>query len=198
MHHSSLAYSFEQVLFILNIVKVALSLFILFHVITIFVFANQGSILHQTLPHFMINYATTLIFNSKWQFFAPNPMVDERYLKYEISLDDKVSAEKVVQNEDTTKIKYHYWPPKPNTKIFQENWNRMFIHSVLSTSSEDKVKNLFIPWACRKHSEAYSISIRKERRKLTTINVARVKDENFKRLLQPHDVELKEYICPQH
>ena len=74
----------------------------------------------------------------------------------------------------------------------------MFMHSVLSTFSEDRVKNLFITWVCRKHPEAYSISIREETQKLTAISVAHVKDENFKRLLQPHDVELKEYICPQH
>ena len=145
----------------------------------------------------MINYANTLGLNTTWQFFSPNP-AGERYLQYEINLDDGMSDEEIVWNEDIRGPKYHYWPPKQDTPILKENLNRMFYHSLLSTFGEHRIKDVFIPWVCRKHPEAYSIFIRGKTKTLPTIEAAHIKNKDFKYLSQSYDFELKEHICPKH
>ena len=162
------------------------------------VVANPGSILSREIPYFMIHYANTLGLNTTWQFFSPNPG-GERYLEYEVHLDDGMSDEELVWDEVMgDKDKYHYWPPKPGMGMLRENINRCFYHSLLSTFGEQRIKDVFIPWACRKHPEAYSISIRGKTKALPTIEVAQIENKSFEHLSKSYDFELKEHICPGH
>lgn len=168
--------------------KVSLSVFICFHIATMILVANPSSLLSRMAPHFMISYASTLGLNTTWQFFSPNPM-GERYLEYEIHTEN----EPAFDDEQY----YHYWPPKAESGMARENRNRAFYHSLFSTLNSNNIEEIFIPWACRRHPEALSISIRGETRSLPSIEVAGIKKKRFKDLSKSYGFNLEEHTCPR-
>ena len=156
--------------------------------------ANPHSIPARRAPHFMLHYASTLGLNTPWRFFSPNPPIGERYLEYEVHKEGAFSED----GFDEEAFSYHYWPPKPSSLLFQANINRAFTHSIATTSSEERLRDFFIPWLCRKHPEAYSISIQAKTKRLPSIEIAQIKKTRFEFLSESYDFSLKEHLCSDH
>lgn len=177
--------------------------------------ANPDSIPSRRASNLMFYYANTLGLNTTWQFFSPNPM-GERYLEYEVHYDDEwadsLNSNSQPHSEESAdegmelegegerggKWTHHYWPPRHHVKMSQEIKNRIFSHSVHSTLNETLAEDIFIPWVCRKHPKARSISLKAETKSLPSIEVAQINKKKFKFLAQSYELALKEFPCPRH
>ena len=207
-----------------GIAKFFLSVFIILHVTTMVVVSNPGSILSRSLPHFMISYASTLGLNTTWRFFSPNP-AGERYIEYEVHFnneefnDDDIGGDHSDSegdgggsdsdggngsnsdghrsNDDDMEIHEYHWPPRSSEGMLRVNINRSFSHSVAATLSEETIKYIFIPWVCRKHPKAHSISVLVQTKTLPSIEAAQIKNKKIEHLAKVHDFPLKEYTCPE-
>lgn len=141
-----------------KLIQIVLSLFLIYHLLAIFILPNFNSILGETVGPYVLKYATTLNISNTWQFFSPNPSMEifwEYELEYNASVEDSLSDE-VIEKE----MKVYRWPPLTSDEFYRVSFMRKVYHSRNSTQNQKSIRNFLIPWLCKKHPEAKSIFIR--------------------------------------
>ena len=130
------------------IVKVFLSLFVLYHLSMIFISPHIMSLAHETLMPYFSPYASTLSLNTSWNFYAPNPAY-YHYLTYEV-IDSK------------SKVGDFRWPPKrKESKLIYLNHNRLIYHArFFIMAGPQNIRRYFIPYLCRLHPSATEITLK--------------------------------------
>lgn len=164
--------------------KILLSGYVLYHLAAMMVLPNAGSILERRYGFLFYPYANTILLNTSWQFFSPNPS-SSRYLQYELVID---SAE--------ADYKTYFWPPESSDGLFFENYNRRVYHSLLTTFTPDLTQRFLIDYLCRKHAQAQSIVLYQMNRVLPSIERAEVDQlSGFEPMRSEVETPSFEYDC---
>ncbi len=130
------------------ILKLLLSLFVLYHLSMIFISPNTRSLAHEALMPYFTFYASALSLNNAWDFYAPNPTY-YYYLEYE-----------VIDSKD--KVATFRWPPKrKESQLIYLNHNRLLYHArFFIMAGPQNIRRYLIPYFCRQHPFADEITLK--------------------------------------
>ena len=128
--------------------KVIASLWILYHLVAIFIIPHKSSLIHENLKKYFISYAQTLSFMVTWDFYAPYPSL-YYYFEYEV-----ISPK--------NKVETFRWPPsRKEFKSVYLNHNRLIYHArFFMLSGRKRIARNFIPYLCTLHPTAKEISLK--------------------------------------
>ncbi len=164
--------------------KIGLSVFLVYHLITVLLLPVASSLAGRRLARYFIPYANTLGFNTTWQFFspAPSPMF---YLEYELETgaDDEVPETKT-------------YPPARKGHTWDEGWSRRLFGMRFFALNEERLENYFVPFLCRENPTAKSVVIQAVFEKIE--DVERVGEyAEFKDMAERIDLPRRRYACPE-
>ena len=71
-----------------KVLPIILSLYIVFHLTSVLLYPNPGSVLYRYMEPLISSYGNQFGFNTTWQFFSPNPG-SLRYVEYSVIQDRK-------------------------------------------------------------------------------------------------------------
>ena len=130
------------------ILKLLLSLFILYHLSMIFIMPNINSLAHEQLNPYFTFYASTLSLNNAWDFYAPNPAY---YYYFEVEVID--SKDQV----DTFR-----WPEKrKESLLIYLNYNRLIYHArFFIITGPQSIRRYLIPYFCRRYPTANEVTLK--------------------------------------
>ncbi len=126
--------------------KVLVSLFIVYHLLMVFISPNRLSMIHEKLMPYFISYAHTLSMDVSWSFYAPNPY-SYFYFEYEvIYTNDRVNTFR--------------WPPsRKESKRNIFNYNRFISQTLFfMLAGPRKLRRYFLPYLCHLHPESKEIT----------------------------------------
>ncbi len=131
-----------------GVLKLLLSLFILYHLTMTFVTPHYMSIVHEKMMPYFKTYAHTLSFTTSWDFYAPNPSY-YNYFEYE-----------VVHSKN--KVETFRWPlSRKESKQIYLNHNRLIYHSrFFMVLGKRYIIKHFIPYLCSLHPLANEITVK--------------------------------------
>ena len=122
-------------------------LFIVFHVLVIFIVPNRESILNADLSAIILPYANQLQINTAWQFFSPDPG-PATFLVARVS-------------RGSAQIAQEFLPPEEDEHFFRQFRNRRIAAMRFMGRDPNRATQVWIPYLCAKHPEATTISIEK-------------------------------------
>ena len=130
-----------------GVLKVLLSLFILYHLAMMFIVPHYMSMIHEKVMPYFKPYAHTLSFSTSWDFYAPNPTY-YYFFEYEII-------------HSKNKVDTFRWPPsRKESKRIYLNHNRLIYHSrFFMLLGKRHIIRHFIPYLCRIHPLADEITV---------------------------------------
>lgn len=150
------------------IIRILLSIFIIYHLIVILVYPNPISIPGRMVTKWTVDYANLFNLNTTWQFFSPDP-TGHVFLRYE-----------VLETEDPEEEpKEHLWPPARGEFKLHDFWFRLVYHSRHMIMSHERMEANLLPWLCRKHPEAKQIVLKGVVEELPTIELMQQEGKPF-------------------
>ena len=168
-----------------NLIKILLSLAIIYHLLAVIVFPNPNSILARSLAPLINPYGNTLGLNTTWQFFSPDP----GHLRY-------VSYQVVVETGEDFQLEDFSWPPDNTEGMFTANIGRRFYHAFRTVLTDDKRQNYLVPFLCRKHPQATSIVIKTVNKVIPSIEEMQLESySKFSDVQKTLPVPSQEYGC---
>jgi hypothetical protein len=144
---------------------------------------NVDSIPGRMLTKYFSEYINQFGLNSSWMFYAPDPP-PSLYVEYEVIREGNVSEDQVFR-----------WPDAQVGEILQERYNRRIASARMITSVPSMMKQIFIPWLCRKHQNAESIYVRQLMKFIPSIENARTKVGDFEGMSQEAQAIGRRYDC---
>ncbi|HVK61786.1 MAG TPA: hypothetical protein VM432_09565 [Bdellovibrionales bacterium] len=167
-----------------TLLKIVLSLFIVFHLSAVLILPNSSSLMGRRLSWLFLDYANLMIFNRTWQFFSPGPMPN-MYLEYEVETEDNALED----------VRETYQWPKSNVNRFN---NDFFLRTVAGMrflgSNEVNFHKYFIPYLCRQHPGAVAVNMRSVVEQIPSIERAG-EYEDFLDMQQRFDLPSQRYSC---
>ncbi len=131
--------------------KIFLSVWIVYNIITMVVMPNAGSFLGRKYGHYIAPYANIVGLNASWNFFSPDP-AQTIYLKYFIEF----------LNSDGDSVQdpiVGYFPQEKNKAVMDVNRRRELYVMRFMIIGPNRLQNLFGPWLCRQYPNATSVHI---------------------------------------
>lgn len=168
----------------MNALKAGLSVFILFHLTTVIVLANPGSLLAHALSPLVNGYGSTFGLNTTWQFFSPDPG-PKLLFQYEF-----------VRKDGSIDPATYVWPPEAGNKSPFSNYQRLIYYPIRTTSSEERVEKFFIPWLCRQNPSAESVSLSIVAFEVPSMEKTVTESKKLPELARPKPSPAKTYVCP--
>ena len=150
------------------ILKIFLSVFIVYHLTVIFVIPNSTSMVYEQLSPYVLPYGWTLRMATPWQFFSPDP-ADHYYFKYIVHYPNKIK-------------KTFFWPPlkkESNLMFFNHLRLTVQVFYFLIYNSGRFIRWHFLPYICSLHTEAIKIKLKVMTVKKPTFKEARQKGYSF-------------------
>jgi len=128
--------------------KVLVPVFIIYHLLMIFISPNRLSMIHERLMPYFISYAHTLSMNVVWSFYAPNPY-SYFYFEYEV----------IYKND---RVNTFRWPPsRKESKKNIFSYNRLISHTLFfMLAGPRNLRKHFLPYLCHIHPESKEITAR--------------------------------------
>lgn len=138
-------------------IKIVLSIFIVYHLAAVLILPNGSSLLGRKLARFLTPYANTLALNASWIFFspAPTPMFT---LEYEVEMADGTELHSAEVGADGEPAKFQFPPQRKD--LFDDGYSRRLTLVRFFSINDERVRRNLIPYLCRSHPGARSISIR--------------------------------------
>lgn len=141
-----------------KIFKFILSVFIIFHLICVFILPNPDGILYRQFAPVVVTYGSFFGFNTTWRFFSPNPLI--RIMQYEV----------FSRNEDGNLVgQIFQYPRSLEEEGSRENFNRKLTNSMFMMMREEYMRDILGPKICSWHPGAEIISFSMRGRVLPSI-----------------------------
>jgi hypothetical protein len=140
--------------------KILLSLFLVFHVIAIFVLPNPDSILYREWQNVIATYGSTIGMNTTWRFFSPNPSLST--VEYEV----------VKSGHEPEKFRY---PASVEQVGSREAFNRLMNFAIFMAASRETLERFLHPYICKMHPDAEQIAYYIITNKFPTIENAQLR-----------------------
>lgn len=132
-----------------SVLKIFFTVFLLYHLAAIVIMPNPSSLLGRKYSRYLTNYSNLLGINTTWQFFSPGP-APVFYLEYDVEPKDP-----------SGEIKTYEIPERRRASYYDELYNRtLYAMRFFVLAPQETFKRFFVPWLCKQHPEAASLSIR--------------------------------------
>lgn len=115
--------------------RLALTAFLLFHLLGVLVAPNPNSFLYQSIAPVYRPYMNALGLGHTWGFFAPEPVSPPMYIDY------------IVDHTDGTQDSGRF-PEENNPYFFRDRYNRRLTLSRFILASDENIRNMFIRRFC--------------------------------------------------
>lgn len=125
-------------------IRIAFSLFIVFHLIVIVVLSNGGSYYGRALSPYLTSYANVIGLNSSWNFFSPDP-ANSMYLRVSLLNGDDYHEE--------------FYPPGKEKFEWSGNQRRFLYFVRYMLVDPSRIESFLIPWFCKTHPGTERISV---------------------------------------
>lgn len=169
-----------------TILKVVISIFLLYHLSAVAILPNASSMIGRKLSWLYLPYANPTLFNRTWQFFSPGPM-SAVYLEYNTLTNEGPAA-------DEDRPPYVYPPHRKNAAL-DDFYMRTLAGMRLISMNPDNFETDFIPFLCRLHPEAVKLDLRSVVEELPPIEKADP-SATFKDMSERTTLPRKIYDCP--
>ena len=147
-----------------TVLKVLLSVWILYHLAVIVILPNAGSFLARQGTNLLIPYGNTLGLNASWNFFSPDP-AHTMYLAYRVRFDDENGNEVKEPLEG-------FLPPEKDQIVLDSSKRRLLYAMRFLVLDPNRLNLLMGPWLCRQHPGASEIAITHVVEAIPTLDVA--------------------------
>lgn len=131
--------------------KILISVWICYHLVVIAAIPNGNSFLGKRYQIFFLPYANSLVMNTSWNFFSPDP-AHIMYIRYLVYKTAKPNQEEAEPEE------YFY----PEEKMFATSnlakRRNLYVMRFLAINPE-RFSSFFVPWVCRNHPDAYQVFV---------------------------------------
>lgn len=127
--------------------KIALSLFLAFHLFCILIAPNSQNYLGARVSKIVAPYVTFFELGSQWGFFAPDPGPPPLFVEYELL------------GQDGQALLKGSWPEKSDPFILRERQNRRISVTRFAMNGPDRIEKSLAPYFCRLHPEARSVHL---------------------------------------
>ena len=164
--------------------RLALSAFLVFHLLGVLSSPNPSSYLNQTLSTVYRPYMNFLGLAHTWGFFAPEPVSPPMYLDYII---EKKGGEQISGR----------FPDEKDPFFFRDRQNRRMSLTRFIASTDENIRSMFIHYLCEKETNIESIRL--WRVMLTSPSLEDVQ-KGKKRMTDPADYKIEvlgTYYCPE-
>ncbi len=165
--------------------KIVLSMFIIYHLAAVAILPNGSSMIGRKLSWLFVPYANPLLFNRTWQFFSPGPTA-AFYLEYNLVTNDGPEA-------DEKRPTYVYPPHRTNAALDDYYMRTLYGMRFIAMRSEG-FESYFVPFLCRLHPDAIQIDLRSVLEELPPIEKSD-SFENFKDMSERTTLPRKVYPC---
>lgn len=137
------------------LLKVLLSLWIVYNIAVMLIMPNVGSYLGRSLSRFITPYAGAVGLSAGWDFFSPDP-AHTLYIEYTVYFPD---SEKGVDGEVREPIE-GYFPPEKNQPVHDPVRKRDLYATRYMALSPKRLRVVFGPWLCRQYPGASQVNAR--------------------------------------
>lgn len=135
-----------------NLFKIIISVWIFYHLATIFLMPNGNSYVGRMYQQAFSSYANTFGLNSTWQFFSPDP-AHMLYFEYDVYFYDNLG-------EPTQETIRGYFPDERDAGTIHPSLRRnMYLMRYLAVDPV-RMDRFVMPWLCRKYPGASSVSLK--------------------------------------
>ncbi len=142
-----------------QLLKILLSLFVVYHVLAVVVLSNGGSYLGRSWQSYLLPYANNLGLNATWSFFAPDP-AHTMYFEY------------VIEYADGRESSRGFFPPERQAFVNDTSARRLLYAMRYLILDPQKMDILLIPWLCRSHPDADRVFIKHLIQKIPSLDLA--------------------------
>ena len=134
------------------LLKVFLSLWIVYNIFVMLIMPNIGSYLGRTMSRFITPYAGAVGLSAGWDFFSPDP-AHTLYIEYTIYYPDSPEGESRDPVEG-------YFPPEKNQPVHDPVRKRDLYATRYMALSPKRLRILFGPWLCRQYPGSSQVNAR--------------------------------------
>jgi len=146
-----------------NLLKLILSLFAIYHLCAITIFANPSSFLGRHLSEPFLYYANMFGLNNTWNFFSPDP-AHTMYLSYRVHFEDTGA---------TTKEPIEgFLPPEKKQIVVNSSRRRMLYALRFLLLDPSRFQTILEPWLCRQFPGASEIALSYNLETLPSLDLA--------------------------
>ena len=175
-------------------VKIAFSVFIVYHLLAIFILPNNTSILCRKLAFLVTPYANAVGLNTSWQFFSPEPSPTIHFV-YDA---DTTESEEVPPKNSFWKERGFVtgqWPPDRPAGMWTDGIRRLVYHSRFTTMSRERAGRFLGAVLCRFYPGTPLISVRMVVSEIPSIERSAIDDQSFSQMAAERDLETFEFSC---
>lgn len=137
-----------------RVLKAVLSIFIVYHLLAIFILPMGQGLVIRELGRYFITYANLFNLNTSWQFFSPGPS-PIFYLEYSYNYPADDPADEGLLESESMLL-----PEKRVGFGLSDHYNRRLYSMRFFSVDPEKIERYLAPWLCRKDERAESISLR--------------------------------------
>jgi hypothetical protein len=165
-------------------IRLAVSVFLFFHLFGVLIAPNPGSFLSQSLAFIYRPYLNALGLAHTWGFFAPEPVSPPMYIDY------------VIDRKNGGPVNGRF-PDEVSPFFFRDRQNRRMSLSKFILSTDDNIKNMFVHYLCSQEKDILSMNLW---RVVGTQPSLQMVQEGKKKMTDPVDFKIEvlgTYYCPE-
>jgi hypothetical protein len=144
--------------------KVLISLWLVYHLLAVFVLPGGGSFVIRRLQSYLLPYANTVGVNTTWNFFSPDP-ANTMYFIYHINFENDEGEELKPREEG-------FFPPEKDKIVTNGSRRRLLYAMRFLMLDSRRLQTLMAPWLCREYPEASRVSIQMILEKIPSLDRA--------------------------
>lgn len=168
----------------IRVLKAGLSLFIVYHLLTVFIMPMGQGLVIRELGRYFVDYANLFGFNTGWRFFSPVPG-STFTLEYSFIYPDGAEGEAHILPENRA--------PMTISDSYQR---RMYAVRFLSLTPE-RMEKYMAPWLCQQDRRAESVNIRQTIGSIENVERHRGNEQvdSYADFTDPTEFPSKTYAC---
>lgn len=132
------------------LLKILLSLWIVYNIVVMLVMPNIGSYLGRTFSRYLTPYAGAVGLSAGWDFFSPDP-AHTLYIEYTVYFPSSADGEFRDPIEG-------FFPPEKNRPVHDPVRKRDLYAARYMAISPRRLRILFGPWLCKQHPGATQVN----------------------------------------
>ena len=172
----------------ITILKILLSVAIIYHVAVTFIMPNSSSYLGRASSNYLLPYANLLGLNTTWNFFSPDP-ANTIFFEYSVRFEDQLGNE--------LREAIHGVLPEEKESIVTDSSRRRFLYAVRYLMLDPhRLELLFAPWLCRAHVGASRVSIKQVTQQIVNLDMAVIMPSESAHERPEISSQFMTYNCP--
>lgn len=171
-----------------RLAKLLLIIWFFYHLGVIVIMSNGSSYMGRTLSPLFAPYANSILLNTTWNFFSPDP-AHVMYMRYRLYFEND-------QNEEIKEPETRYFPEEKN-ELAKTGVSRRYLYAMrYFVLAPQKLESIMAPWLCKKNPEASRILIEYQMEQIPTLHQAhRESGESVESMMESKRFSNLEFYC---